>query len=320
MPNTILNIFEKDTAVKVHYTRHSRFQYLDEVPDAVVNGEINWDVLQQRYGTGREGGVYIGFESDGSPKLDESPPWKELCVGSRNPLIISRDDRTLVDLQGYPLDSYTIQAQRRRKISLVLEFMENAVQGLLVRDGQFLLGIRGGMDQPQKVNVIPGGSVSYHSQRWDPFQAALCAEAQEEAGATVQRCSLRGIFVQDGVHLNRQWVYVARPEEELDALIAKHQVAYGVYAQMKKESGSELRARRILNERGMPVDAWENTSLVALPYTQDTLLRLISDQYLVVNDVRVPFIGTLAITLCIAGCTEFGGEFRKEVEKFLGKR
>ena len=89
---------------------------------------------------------------------------------------------------------------------------------------------------------------------------------------------------------------------------------------MKKESGSELRARRILNERGMPVDAWENTSLVALPYTQDTLLRLISDQYLVVNDVRVPFIGTLAITLCIAGCTEFGGEFRKEVEKFLGKR
>src|SRR3989338_1242541 len=105
--------------------------------------------------------AYIGIDDMGNRRDDHSPVWQAESFGSTNPCISSRGEMKRITINGWKLDTYTIQAIRRRKVksSPIIDecIIENAIQGLLVKDGHFLLGKRGGQDQPGTLNVLPGG-------------------------------------------------------------------------------------------------------------------------------------------------------------------
>ena len=156
MPNHILGIFKREPHIS--FTQCDKYAYIGS--EGVTKGKPDWDALAARYGTGDNGGVYIGFDDMGNRRDDHSPVWQAESFGSTNPCISSRGEMKRITINGWKLDTYTIQAIRRRKVksSPIIDecIIENAIQGLLVKDGHFLLGKRGGQDQPGTLNVLPG--------------------------------------------------------------------------------------------------------------------------------------------------------------------
>ncbi len=316
----LLSCTWKDT-VTFNYIQQPEFAYLSEIPSALDQGKVQWDFLAHHYGTGKAGGVYIGFEDDGSPSKVNNPPWQEIVVGSLDPQVHRNDNAVRIDITGIKLDSYTIQAQRRRKVASN-SVIENAIQGLLIRDGKFLLGIRGGVDQPGTLNVLPGGTVAYRvSYAANPFVDSFHAEAYEEGGVDIRDTHLLGIFNQDGAHINRQWVYAGYPKADLEEIIDHHRRGYEFYHRIRDQHGDEAKARQALQESTYPSDAWENTRLIALEYNPATLLGLLREgKHSLSDGSSVACIGTLPASLYLLGVAEFGDKFKREAEEFPAVR
>lgn len=310
MPNHILRIFGEQEP-EVEYTLREGYAHLD---DALLTnaGTPDWQKLAVRYGTGKNGGVYIGFDDLGNPRADNSPPWQEINFATQDPTI----KESVVAVAGQRLDSYTIQAIRRRKVD-GRGLIENAVQGFLVRDGYFLLGVRGGQDQPGTLNVLPGGSVSWKDEyQFNPFHDAMADEVQEEAGTSITGAKLVGIFNQVTAHINRQWFYIARPSATLDSIIENVHQGIELYRQVKKKTGDEAVARKALWASSYPTDSWENSSIVKLPYDPETFLRLLSNGKMMVEERDCKLIGSLPADLYIAGVLLAGNDFRREAASF----
>ena len=314
--NNILRMFEKGSKPPIRYNNSQGFAYLDS--DTFRNGKVQWDVLAEKYGTGKDGGVYIGFEDDGSPRKDNSLTWQEINFGSANPVPVRDNTKSQyisLDITA-KLDSYSIQALRRGVLKRG-NIVENAIQGILVKDGYFLLGSRGGQDQPGKLQPMPGGSVTWkESYAKNPFEDTLQSESLEEVGSKVIKPELRGIFNQVGTHINRQWLYVGEPEKDLDEIMDNLEQGRRLYLREKDRTGDEAIARAALRESDYPDDAWENTDVHKFGYDADNFLQLLSDgNWINPHRVKMELIGTLPADLYIAGITEFGEEFRKEADK-----
>ncbi len=330
MVNEILAIFDKkhsrewnisDETIGIGSKQSGEFAHISVIPDACIDGEVQWEVLAQYYGTGDNKGVYIGFESDGSPRKDNSPPWQEINFGSADPEIIrSWLGITRISVSGMKLDSYTIQAQRRKILPVKdSDVTENAVQGILHDGGQFMLGVRGGQDQPGKLNVLPGGSVAYKNNyyKYNPFIDAFNDECWEEAGAEIYTMQLKGIFNQKGVHTNRQFVFTAQITQSIEEIVENHRKGFELYARTKAETGDELKARRVLAESKYPADAWETRKIIVLPYDADTFLKLLSDEKWkhTRGEPAATLIGTLPATLYVVGTVDFGKDFKRAADK-----
>ena len=314
MPNYILAIFDKTgPAPNIVYNTAPGFAYLQEAD--IVDGKVDFARVGQRYGLGspKTTFTFFGFNKDGTPNQDYFP-WKEINFSSPNPRVTG----SLVQVTGQRLDSYTIQAIRNRMVPAVDNNIENAIQGILVKEGKFLLGGRGGTDQAGTLQPVPGGSVGWKEKYiFDPFTDAFHAEAEEEAGAIgITNVKLYGIFNQVTKHINRQWLFRGEPQQPIDKLVENIHKGIEFYRQQLAQGKNGREAKQALRESSFPVDAWENSDAWSFNYDSETLLRLLSDgQWLNPKGISMKLIGSLPADLYIAGAVDFGPEFKREADK-----
>lgn len=310
--NHILAIFNKQKP-KISYSGIPEFVYLR--PEEIVDGNVDFPKVGKKYGLGSKDAKFtlFGFNLDGSENNDYFP-WEEINFCSDNPTIKSSE----VQVVGQKLDSYTIQAIRNKIVPIKNNTIENAVQGILVKDGKFILGGRGGMDQTGTLQPIPGGSVSWkENYRVDPFTDAFFNEAKEEAGVTkITEVRLYGIFNQISKHINRQWLFKGKPNESIDQLVENIKEGIDFYDKQLKSGKTGREAKLTLKESNYPIDVWENSNVHSFNYDEDTLLQLLSDGQWINPQGRIlKLIGSLPADLYLAGVVDFGVEFKKEADK-----
>ncbi len=329
MPNYILDLPQGNVGIKVQ--SFCTFAHLDSIDD-LTDSQLDFDRLAQKYGVGKNGKVKFGFNGDGSPSSDFEP-WQEINFGSINPFI--GKDGTL-NIIGVMLDSYTIQAIRagnffnQSQLAALCSFsptrgpvIENAIQGMLVKNGKFPLGLRGGTELAGRLQPIPGGSVRWKDKYvHDPFMDAFESEAKEEFGATISAARCYGVFNQvpldpsQAGHINRQWVYVGEPRSSLEDLVALTRGGIEFYRGQISQGKNGRQAKMALRESGFPEDAWENDDVWLFDYDPDTFLQLLSDGQWTSSKGRVmKLIGSLPANLYMAGVADFGEEFKKKADK-----
>src|SRR3989338_9418 len=319
MPNYVLATFNKTgPAPRVAHTTVPGYAYLT-INDLTAEGNVDFVAVASKYGLGNPDASFrlCGYDKNGDPSPD-SFPWQETNFSSGDPKITSN----LVKAVGQRLDSYTIQALRNKVLPVQNNVVENAVQGMLARDGRFILGSRAGganaSDQGGTLQPIPGGGVrwkdSYHS---DPLTDAFVAEAYEEAGATrMTGIRLYGIFNQVTQHINRQSLFIGEPEQSIGDLIGKIESGITFYQQQLAKGKSKRESRLALRESCHPMDVWENTRVWSFPYNVDTFLQLLSDGHWInPQGGKMKLIGSLPADLYIAGVVEGGPDFKKEADK-----
>ncbi|HLD00836.1 MAG TPA: hypothetical protein VJC39_03770 [Candidatus Nanoarchaeia archaeon] len=326
MPNYILATFDKNkTPPVIAINSGSGFAYLT-VNDKTGNDQVDFAALAKKYGLGDPDSKFtlFGYNKDGTANKDYFP-WQEINFSSLDPTIRGK----YVLVTGQMLDSYTIQAIRNRVILVGPEdTIENAIQGLLVKDGQFILGGRGGTDQAGTLQPVPGGSVGwreyeelsknkYKPDYIDVFNFAFRAEAEEEAGVkNIENIRLMGIFNQVTKHVNRQWLFKGEPRENIDTIMGNIQDGISFYQQQLAQGKTGREAKLSLRDSGHPIDAWENSDAWSFSYDGDTLLRLLADGHWTnPRGVKMNLIGSLPADLYIAGWVDFGDEFQKEADK-----
>lgn len=336
----ILGIFPKEKPVSLAWSREEIFAYLEGVAGAVFeDGTVNYDALLERYGCGAGKGVYIWFAADGSVPRDHSPVWQEVIFASANPEIGEGQQQTSVSVQGVQMDSYTIQAMRRKIVS-PSEVLPNVVHGFLVKDNYFLLGIRGGSDTVGVVQPIPAGHVAWEQKHMgyaragighlrkdvrdhfpgevkNPFLAALVVETFEEAGTVVKDPRLYGIFNQQGNHINRLWFFRTEPVGSLEGIAEQMRAGRKFYLQERARHGDEALARKALGHSPYPADTWENSDTLMLPYNGETLLRLLADKGWTHQGKALGSLESLPVDAYIAGVVDFGEDFKREAEPYL---
>lgn len=296
--NKILGVFSEPP--KVTFSQSNSYSYLDQT--LLANGKPNWEMLHKKYGSA----VYIGFDKDGKPLEDNSPPWQEIVFASPNPIIVG--DK--VSVNGMKIDSYTIQALRRRKVKFT-GITENASHGFLVKDGYFLVGVRGGQDQVGTLNPLPAGAQTWKDHYTvDPITDGFMDEAYGEAGTTVDNLRLRGVFNQIGIHINRQWAFTATPNKDLVTIVNLHEKGLELYKKEKRRHGNEAKARQALAESEFPTDAWESNNLLPLRFSPELFLRLLRDK----SNEGIPLIGSMYGSLYVIGVSEWGEDFKKEAQ------
>jgi hypothetical protein len=316
-PNEVLAMFEKQDYVRIYFEDNLKFAYIEGKDDLVKFREVNWENLAKHYGTGSNG-IYIGFDENGNLKADNSPTWQEVSFGSKDPEIEKYGSNiNQIIVQGTSIDSYTIQAMRKGLFEPgTVGVIENAVQGIVVMDKEFPLGVRYGSNTLQ---VIPGGCVRRKKEyNKSPIEDAFHSETSEELGAIIEQDSVRliGIFNQKKNHPNRQWTFVGESNDNIGSLVEKQRLAVEIYNELKIRFGDEGLARNYLKESIYVDDAWENTSLHAFSYDPETFVRLLSERnFQVPGRDKIEFNATLFSALYLVGSFEFGKDFRKEVEK-----
>jgi hypothetical protein len=309
MPNEILAIFDADKKVEVSYSHFPGFAHVLD-GEGLRDGAVDWDFLAKKYGTGDSGGVYIGFESDGSPRRDNNPTWQEINFSSSDPDVTERDGKYHVFFPGQRLDSYSIQAMRRGKLKPT-DTYENAVQIMPVKDGKLILTERGGSDLAGKLQPA-GGSCTYQWEyQENPIIDTAHHEARDEMGATLQKAKIYGIFNQVGVHINRQTIVKAEPVETMDELLSELDKGRELHHRWKHRTGDEAIARQALIESPFPNDAWESRVTHLFAHKPETYLRLLSNP----SWEGRPLIDTLVADLYVLGTVDFGPEWAKEAEK-----
>ena len=323
MPNYILAQFPISGLIpRIQHFNTGGMAYVEPTTIVLERDEL-FELLYRKYAHQLP---LFGFNPDGSPNKDYFP-WQEINFGSSNPSV--QDNRVYVN--GTRLDSYTIQALRKNVIPIQRDVLENAIQGMLVKSGQFMLGERGGSELAGTLQPVPGGSVVwkegnagddmkkalYNPYDYDPMTDAFHAEAYEEAGATIiTNVRLLGIFNQVTQHINRQWVFKGEPSESIDELIGKMQAGIIFYQQQLAAGKTGREAKLALRESGHPADAWENSDVWSFNYDAETFLYLLADgRWVNPRGIDIKLIGSLPADLYIAGVAQWGEEFKREVDK-----
>ncbi len=334
MPHYVLGIFNEGATV--NHSELPGFAYI--ASDEVKDRQPDFDKLAERYGAGKLGKIKNGFNDDGS-KSPDFEPWQEINFGSMNPHLNLSDDPVSVAIVSQRLDSYTIQAIRSGNFlnASQLEYLtstgsgqpaiiENAIQGFLVKEGKFLLGMRygGGADlSPGLLQTVPGGSVQWkETYVHNPLRDAFDAESMEEAGARIVNAKLYGIYnlvpADPGKPgpTQRQWMHIGEPQQSIDELIGLIQAGLEFFSRQLSGGKTGIEAKQALRNSPFPDDVWENKEVWPFSYDGDTLLKLLADgQWINPNGKMMKFIGSLPAVLYIAGVVDFGDEFKKEAEK-----
>ncbi len=264
--------------------------------------------------------MYIGFAPDGSPAPDNSPPWKEIVFASANPRIVEEEVRTVVSLNGKPIDSYTTQAMRRKIILPQEDLLPTRIDGFLVKGDSFILGVRGGSDCVGVLQPIPMGYVHWkESYSPDPFSATFAEETAEEAGTTLINPTLYGLFNQQAKHVTHVWFFKAEPADSLESIASQLGLGKLFYDLERGQHHDEKRARTALRATSFPPDSWENSETIILPYNGESLLRLLADKGWTTARRTFETFESLPVDAYIAGVVDFGEDFKKEAKPYLEK-
>ncbi|HLD00366.1 MAG TPA: hypothetical protein VJC39_01345 [Candidatus Nanoarchaeia archaeon] len=281
MTITLLAHFKEEPRVAV--TLHNCFPLAENNPALTQfyeHGVPHWDELRtyldaraQEQGIDRA--IYINPQSP----LE----WRELL------LTLPGLEQTLkqhhgsdIHLDGYKIDSFTIQAQRKKALP-DYSAVQGSIYGFATTADKLLLGERGGSDRVGQFVSVPVGSIpfpvgySMGSITINPMKDAVITEGMEEAGIQAHEVNYRliGIFKEDhpmNTAVNASttaFVYHGALTIPAEQVMARHEGAMEIYRSLGGGKGvvnDEIKARHALEEQAaenpsFPKDAWENATL-----------------------------------------------------------
>ncbi|PIN75797.1 hypothetical protein COV17_03570 [Candidatus Woesearchaeota archaeon CG10_big_fil_rev_8_21_14_0_10_36_11] len=327
MTNTLLKHFPKDNEPKLEVTIHNSFPLLERRIDTFLrHGRPNFEVLREQYGDA----VYI---NKGIPELE----WQEelLALADFEASLSRMKGDNVLRLNGYGTDSFTVQAQRKKKVESN-GLIETVIYGFTRAhsvDGKdtLLFGERGGgAGGLGRILTIPGGSVplSINGQnghllpQYDPIKEGVYTEAEEEAAIhrdDVAEVRCIGAWKQetDSGAVSNCFVYVIDLKDDvpIEVIQRRHENSMWMYTWAKDNTRSddtnkEIIARRILREalKGgvsfIAPDCWENKNVIPVPDDPDALRQRVCD---------MPLHGMCGATVLYA-LHQFG---QREYEQFM---
>jgi hypothetical protein len=281
MVNTVLAHW--DESPRLEFRLHDVFPLAAAigVPKAFEDGEPNWDMLRKKYGDA----IYINRGIDGLE-------WQEISVSMNSDALDDalRNGKPFA-FDGYKIDSFTIQAQRKEDVSKFPDFshIETGIYGFtLTPDGaSIIVGTRGGSESVGQIIAAPAGSVGFPpGQIIDPALYAVLVEGHEELGVQSSEWDplLVGVFRQErgSGAVSNNFFYVGVTKFPGEEIIAQHGEAMDIYNYVKRvcegtAHQKEYTARRVLAGLAgiyptFPRDAWENESLMLLPNDADEIV------------------------------------------------
>ncbi|MBI5390568.1 hypothetical protein HZB02_03705 [Candidatus Woesearchaeota archaeon] len=169
----------------------------------------------------------------------------------------------------------------------------SAVGILVTKDNQIVLGTRGGAvtEERRRMYAVgllatpPGGSVKfkpYAAGIADPFTVTLVDELYEELGVFGLRstCLLGLLDSFPPGPKGLKVVGVLHTDATFKQIVHKHGTALGIYEQLLSEGATRKNAKHELSAQKLPVDAWEHSSLIALPNNSLYIRRFLDAQTL----------------------------------------
>jgi len=250
------------------------------MPDiSLYQPEINWEALS----------IINGL------KEEKDLTWKEKVFALRNPEILEQDGP--LDLRGGWVTSYDLQASRTGKFG-ENPFYQLAMIGVTKTvDHKILVGVRGGDVTADGIKryarglygLPPGGSVSYKQEYVGNPDADLLAdtvidEFKGELGGTEIGAEYKGLI---GVFEATQpllgptgikFVGVVEAKATAEQLIQLNETANATYEMLKGQRYEPAAIKSIMQERGLPYDAWEHFPLIPIRDDPKSIRAFIDSQ------------------------------------------
>ncbi|MFH1972224.1 MAG: hypothetical protein ABIJ18_01970 [archaeon] len=218
--------------------------------------------------------------------------WKEEVLTLTNPEALTQPGNHLA-LEGMRIPSYEIQAARGGAFGKN-PFYQLAMIGVTrTRDNKILVGIRGGEVNELRIRrfacglygLPPGGSVSFPSNlEADPLEVTAIDEFKGELGGDKIDCEYKGLI---GVFEATQpllgptgikFVGLVEAKATAEQLIQLNENANATY-QILTGQGYDTKAKReIMQERGLPHDAWEHFPLIPVRDNPRSIRSFIDSQ------------------------------------------
>ncbi len=303
MVNTLLAHWNEPPRLEVRL--HDSFPLAEAtgVPQAFGAEEPNWDMLRGRYGPG----VYI---NPGTPL-----EWREVSLATARSLEdCLRAEGGVVSFDGFKIDSFTIQAQRKPPAGNFNNFsyLETGIYCFMLSPDEenIIVGTRGGSESIGQVIAAPVGSVGYpKGNLWiDPITDAVLAEAHEELGLLPGSYTAQfvGLFRQEpgSAAPSNNFFYVAQLKIPPEWVVRCHTQAMELYRNFKREAKGtdqekEFAARGLLAQMAegdltIPRDAWENEHLRLLPNNPEQLISALRPS-MERNELKHGMYGALAL-------------------------
>lgn len=210
-------------------------------------------------------------KADGKPAI-YIPNFREVLLAFQgiNPQV------NLSNLELVVATSFHVQALRS---GCVADITPLTIAGITqTRDNRIMYGVRGGSTGVGQANIVPGGHATPHiNYSPNPVFSSWKEEIAEELGiSTKADCRLIG-YQTDPQHKSLCFVTQSRTFLSSGELEEMHDEAFEIYNSAKAAGIPELDARKKIAAAGLGnVDAWENTSLIALPDDPRYLAKIIA--------------------------------------------
>lgn len=325
MVNTLYKHFETEPVLDI--TLHNSFPLAEdaEITYAYEKGEVNWDFLRDHFDAlarkqGKERAIYI---NPGTPL-----EWREVVLTCDDvPENINRMKNNIIQLDGYKIDSFTIQAQRQGVYDR-WKYLETCIYGFVKIENTIILGERGGSERAGQFVSVPAGAVAFNNRNLgDLVKSSAISEGIEEAGILPQEAyyQLIGVFRQEppARGVSDDFTYVGRLCSSSQEILARHAEAMVIYRSLGGGQGDiekEIKARKALEEKAaedpkFPKDAWENSKLITIDNEPEVILRRVN----LIHENGKQLIHGLYGALALYFLHEFGEqEFKKlmQIDKF----
>ncbi|HZX45097.1 MAG TPA: hypothetical protein VFF28_05440 [Candidatus Nanoarchaeia archaeon] len=225
--------------------------------------------------------------------------WKEIALVLLTPYMEALSGKYPVDPRRLYLDSttsYEVLAAREGKAKHITPIGTNGL--IRTADGYLLYGLRGGQVEAGQACIVPSGSISAKpeeaSERFytNPIFERFESEAATEAGLSsheLKNARLIGYVTDPGHTKSIQFVIAVDTHLTFDEIKQRHEAAYSVYAQKKREltdtiseNEADLQAREAISGAGfINTSAWEHTGLIGIK--GDQLATIISSNQVSYN-------------------------------------
>ncbi|MBI2133056.1 hypothetical protein HYU11_00050 [Candidatus Woesearchaeota archaeon] len=190
------------------------------------------------------------------------PDWVEtmLCVDLKRPY-------PPLEMEFYPVSSYTIQAKRSGYMPIRI-FEAGVAVWLVTLDEQLVFGgLRSAQDNNGVIDQI-GGVAEYTQGLRHPLFEAADSETLTEAGFKLNDPKIIGHYFESSFYNAHVFVFQGSLNARASEIIKLHSEAYVLYQELVRNGCSFNDARQALRGRGYPnVDAWEHSRMFIVPFS-----------------------------------------------------
>jgi len=193
------------------------------------------------------------------------PYWREIVLLRRDP----NQALNLTSLDLIPGTSYQIQSARKNPTYKVPMVSVEAI--IVTKDNKIVYGLRGGLVNPGKFNIVPAGHLSYNGMG-EPVFNQVDQEIREELGIESGPVLMVGYQNHPEFTNGLSLIFFTTVNETSEEINEKHKAAYTLYTKslpinfdklnIKDRESAHIKAISQLKEKKyLNVDAWEHTSL-----------------------------------------------------------